>query len=293
MIELRKDGAWMRVDPMGAQMMAYCDRQGRQRLWSGDPAVWGKVAPVLFPVIGKLKEGQVRIGGVPYAVPKHGFVQNKPFVVLRQGQDFCTLGITDDEQTRSVYPFPFALTVTHRLLPEGFSTELAVENTGETVMPFTLGGHPAFACPMNQGEAFSDYVVRFEKPEEGKSLLCSQNGLMDGQEIVDLGPDRRTLSLCHVLFDQKDTLIFGGLASRSVDLVHGGTGKGIRFSFPQSPVLALWTMPHKEGNYLCLEPWNGLPGFENETGNFEDKPYHVVLAPGNSFTLSFAMEILG
>ena len=150
MIEVRKDGAWMRIDPLGAQMVAYCDKGGKQRLWSGDPDVWGKVAPILFPAIGTVKDGQIRFGGKAYPLSKHGFIRDMVFEVKEAGADFCSLELRESEETLAQYPFPFALTVKHRLLPEGFSTEVWVENTSSGPMPFTVGGHPGFACPMDK-----------------------------------------------------------------------------------------------------------------------------------------------
>lgn len=291
-IQVHKDGAWMRIDPVGAQMIAYCDKKGKQRLWSGDPDLWDKVAPILFPAIGAIKDGQVRFAGKAYPLSRHGFVREAAFEVREVGEDFCVLALRDSQETQQQYPFSFVLTVTHRLLPEGFVTEMEVENTGSQPMPFALGGHPGFACPMEEGEAFSDYIVRFEKPEEGRSLLCMPHGLITGEEILPLGPDNRTLALRYEDYDRKDTLIFAGLRSRSVELVHRETGKGLRFSFPNSPVLALWTMPHQHVPYLCLEPWNGLPAFADETGDFEDKPYHVTLGAGERFSLAYGMEAL-
>ncbi len=293
MIQVKKDGTWMRVDPQGAQMLAYCDKVGRQRLWSGDPAVWGKVAPVLFPLIGVSNDGQVLINGKRYPAPRHGLVRDLPFVEKSRGGDFCTLELVDSAESRAVYPFPFRLTVTHRLLPTGFATEITVENLGNRRMPFALGGHPGFTCPMQDGEAFSDYILRFEEPEEGKTLLCNEKGLIDGTAQVDLGPQRRILPLAYEVFDQMDTLIFAGLHSRSVELIHRQTGTGIRFHFPQSPVLALWTMPHQHAPYLCLEPWNGLPGRADQVESFHDKPYHEELDPGQGFTMEYRMEMIG
>ncbi len=292
MIRLEKNGAVADIALLGAEMRRYATSQGKERLWSGDEAVWKSVAPVLFPTIGAVKDGRVRIAGQEYETPRHGFARQMEFEVAAQGDDFCCLEIRETPETLAVYPFPFSLAVTHRLVSGGFVTEYAVENHGDQTMPFTIGGHPGFACPMNDGEAFSDYVVRFEKPETGKALVCMPDGLMREEETIPLGADRRTLALDYQDFDRRDTFIFPGVESRSVELVHRATGKGLRFSFPQSTTLAVWTKPDAHAPYVCLEPWIGLPAFEGETGNFEDKPYHLDLLPGQRFRTWYQVDVM-
>lgn len=292
MIHLSYEGASMDVDTHGAELRAYRDASGKDRLWSGDAAVWKGVAPILFPSIGFLKDGVATIDGKPYPIPKHGFARDCDFTVSGQGGDHVTLLLTQNEETKKVYPFDFALLVTHRFVKGGFETLLTVENHSSRVMPFVLGGHPAFACPMAEGERFEDYVVRFEKPEEGRTLLCSPQHLMDGSELVPLGADGRTLALRYAEFDKRDTYVFAGLESRSVELVNPATGKGLRFSFPGMEVLALWTMPGANAPYLCIEPWQGLPDVADASGRFEDKPYHVALGAGGVYCRSYRMQLI-
>lgn len=286
------NGAMMSIDPMGAQMLSYQDASKKNWLWSAKEGIWGSAAPILFPVIGSLKAGKVLIGGKPVFLPKHGFARKSLFSLQEEGVDFATFMLSDTQETRAVYPFCFGLKVTHRLLSDGFETLYHVENRGNEEMPFTLGGHPGFLCPMEEGEVFSDYEVRFEKPEKGQCLRVLSGGLLGDIEPFPMESDHQRISLTYGLFDERDTLVFPGILSRNVSLVHSKTGKGIRLHFPQSSCLAIWTMPNAHAPYLCLEPWNGLPAFERETGHFEDKPYHLRLQPQESFQAGYRMEIL-
>jgi galactose mutarotase-like enzyme len=52
-------------------------------------------------------------------------------------------------------------------------------------------------------------------------------------------------------------------------------------------VLAVWTPPGKNAPYVCLEPWQGCPAYSDESGRFEDKPYHVEVAPGQTYTCAY------
>ncbi len=283
MIELTYQGAQMHIDQTGAEMRRYRGADGRDYLWSGDPDVWKGVAPILFPAIGALKDGGATIGGTFYAVPRHGFVRERPFAISEQGEDFVTLTLHEDAQTRQVFPFDFALSVTYRFLPNGFETRFTVENHSGREMPFMIGGHPAFRCPLNEGERFEDYVVRFAKPESGVYSLVEGGRISGRTETAPLGEDGRTLALDHAAFDRLDTYIFEDIQSRSVELVHRETGRGIRFSFDMD-VLAIWTMPEKNGRYVCLEPWQGCPAYASETGRFEAKPHHVALGVGRAYS---------
>jgi len=292
MIRLFLNGVVAEIAEKGAEMRVFRTKDGKNRLWSGDPRVWPEVSPILFPVIGRLKHDTVRIAGSECPMPMHGFAKNMTFTPREQTADHCTLVLWDSAETREIYPFAFQLSVTHRITEKGFVTAYTAENRGESVMPFVIGGHPGFACPMNEREAFSDYRIVFEKEEEGRTLACMPGGMMGAAETIDLGMDHRTLALSHETFYKKGTLVLAGLNSRSVMLIHRYTGKGIRFSFPESPVLAVWTHPTASAPYICLEPWNGLPAVMDETGDFENKPFHVALEPGGLFHTRYQMESL-
>ncbi|MCI5957703.1 MAG: aldose 1-epimerase family protein [Clostridiales bacterium] len=292
MICLQKNGAEMEIALLGAEMRAYRSADGKNRIWSGDPAVWKSTAPVLFPAIGAVKDGKISIAGKDYAVPRHGFAKFLDFEVTEQGEDFVTLTLHENAETKKVYPFDFALSVTHRFLANGFETRYTVENHTGRVMPFMIGGHPGFVCPMNPGERFEDYVIRFDKPEKVETSLCTPDThLIDGSQPVCLGDGGRTLALNHADFDRLDTYIFEGLASRSVELVHKDTGHGLRFGFDMD-VLAIWSMPGKNAPYVCIEPWQGAPARVDETGRFEDKPWHVELGVGQAYTCGYRMELM-
>lgn len=292
MVCLKHNGAEMKMTLFGAEMRSF-SIDGHEYIWPGHPDVWKSSAPVLFPAIGGLKDGGATIAGVWYAVPRHGFVKFMDFEVAKQGEDYVTFTVHETEETKKVYPFDFQLSVTYRFIEGGFETIFKVENRSDRVMPFLLGGHPGFLCPMNEGETFEDYILHFEKEETIGTTLCKGPGAtLTDVEPVDFGADKRTLKLDHKDFDRLDTYIFSGLNSRKVDLVHKDTGKGIRFSFDMD-VLAIWSSPGKNAPYVCIEPWQGSPAYANETGRFEDKPYHVEIGPGQSYTCGYKMEVLG
>lgn len=289
-IQLKSGNTSAVIMQKGAQMVSFKGNDGREVIWQADPNVWASHAPVLFPACGKTTGERVIIDGVTYPMTKHGFARNADFAIAKVGDDFVDLILTPTEESKPQYPFEFVFHVIYTLRENGFRTDFIVENKSDRVMPFCVGGHPAFIVPMEDGAVFTDYQIVFPCKESGRSLLVP-GGLIDGEEIVPL-ENGTTLALNHEWFDTRDTLIFDNANSRSVDLVHKVSGKGLRISYPKMEVLAVWSMPNKNADYVCLEPWHGTPGIVGESGKFEEKPYATLLKPGMSHQCGYDVELI-
>ena len=279
------------VRQKGAQITSFKGADGREVIWQADPEVWAQHAPVLFPVCGSVRDNKIKIGGTFYPMPKHGFTRNPEFELGHLGEDFVDLVLRDSPETREMYPFSFAFHVTYRLFEGGYTTTFLVENLSDKTMPLCAGGHPGFSCPMEKGAAFDDYLLVFDKPEKGMISMAPDGYLIDGEEKLTAFTDARTLPLKHSLFD-KDALLFAGLNSRAVKLVHRESGKGIYFEFPKMEVLAVWTKPKAGAPYVCLEPWHGMPGRVSDGDDFETKPYVTLLKPGQVYTSWFTVKLI-
>lgn len=264
-------------------------RGGTEYIWGGDPAFWSGQNPILFPIVGSLKNGRVDIDGQICEMSRHGFARNLDFTPVEQGGDFITLELRESGETLERYPFPFSLRVRHQLLENGFSTAFSVENTGGSPLPFCIGAHTAFRCPLFDGERFEDYQLTFDQPEDASTLLLTPEGLIRGgasEPILSGG----LLPLGYETFRRLDTVIFRQLRSGSVSLAHRETGKGVKLDFSQFPMVAFWTKPGAP--FLCLEPWQGCAAFDDETGRFADKPFAAVLASGERRTLAYTVTLL-
>ncbi len=230
-ITIRNECASVTCQAHGAELLSYKTAAGKEYMWQKDPQYWAKTSPVLFPYIGAVPE-TVTIHGTQYAIPRHGFVKDADFQVARQDEDCVVLQTQSSDFTSSVYPYDFRFTVTFRLAGPALEVTYGVANLGSQEMPFLVGGHPAFFCPMEEGESFEEYKLVF------------------GDEAV---PD---LHLAYSLFDN-DAILYENLQNRSVRLIHGQTGKGLRFDFPDYPSVAFWTPVKKDAPFLCIEPWCG------------------------------------
>lgn len=279
------------IQRKGAQMISFKGSDGREVMWQADLTIWGDCSPVLFPVCGKAKDDHVIIDGKSYPMTKHGFTHDPEFEVAKIGEDFVELVLSPTAESRPQYPFEFVLHVVYTLRENGFRTDYIVENKSDRVMPFCVGGHPGFIVPMEEGAAYTDYRLVFPQPEEGKNALVPGGGLIDGFEYIPL-ENGTTIPLSHDLFDERDALVFTEFKSRSVKLVHKDSGHGIHFRYPKMEVLAIWSMPKKNGDYVCLEPWHGMPGQVTESGKFEDKPFVTLLQPGMSYQCGYDTELI-
>ena len=290
-LELKRGGRTARVETLGAELVSYRDEGDREYIWSGDPAYWPGRNPLLFPIVGGLKDGKIYVKGKEVSMERHGFARRREFAVTGRGEDSAELTLEQDEDTLALYRWPFRLTVRQQLTDGGFSTAVTVTNTGSEPMPFCLGAHTAFRCPLEPGEAFADYDIVFPQRETCPTLLPDANGL-DWNRALPCLEDADTLPLSYRWFDEMDTLIFRGLKSQSVRLVSRRSGRGVEMAFPGWPVLAFWTIAHKQAPYLCIEPWHGCPAVVGGGPELADKAFCITLAPGESRTLDYQVKTL-
>ena len=288
-VTLQKGPFTAAVDTKGGELVSFRDEAGTEYIWGGDPAYWAGRNPILFPIVGSLKNGQVDIGGQTYEMNRHGFARGSNFTLAEQGEDFAVLELRDSPDTLARYPFPFLLRVRHQLLADGFATSFTVSNPGEAPLPFCIGAHTAINCPLFPGERFEDYALVFDQPEDADTLLLTPEGLLraGGREPMLRAGET---ALDYDTFRRLDTVIFQGLRSKSVALRHKGTGRGVSLDFSQFPMIAFWTKPGAP--FLCMEPWHGCAALDDESGRFQDKPHVVTLAPGERKDLAYTFTLL-
>lgn len=258
-------------------------------MWSADPNVWGSHAPILFPAIGSFKNNTCTIDGASYEIPKHGFVRNnEDFKVIEKDDTNLVLSLRDSEVTMKMYPFNFKLTISFSLIGQELKVNHKVENTGTKNLPFSLGGHPGFACPLHDNEEYNDYYLEFEEQETASTTLLSHNGLITDQSKPILVKSRK-LRLHDHLFDE-DALIFKSLKSNSVSLKSSLSNQELRVKFSDFDYLGIWAKP--KANFVCIEPWIGIADHENTDGDFLKKEGSKLLESGKDFSASYSIEVL-
>lgn len=278
------------ADTRGGELISFRDDAGTEYIWCGDPAYWPGRNPILFPIVGTLKDNRVRIGGQEYEMSRHGFARGSEFTVAERGEDFVVFELRENPDTLARYPFPFLLRVRHQLLDGGFATTFEVTNTGGAPMPFCVGAHTAFNCPLHSGERFEDYRLVFDREEDAGSLTLTAAGTLRPGAVIPILRGTDTIPLSHEPFDKLDTLIFDGLRSKGVRLVHKDSGRGVHMTFEDFPMIAFWTKSNANAPYLCLEPWHGCAAWDDESGEFSHKPHCITLSPGEGKALTYTVK---
>ncbi|SDR63201.1 Galactose mutarotase [Rhizobiales bacterium GAS191] len=244
---------------------------GRSLLWSGDPAWWGQRSPILFPVVGWTRNGEMRIKGKRHPLALHGFAARQTFELLSQTPVSASLRLTDNEATRALYPFGFELSVDYRLDETTLSASFTVQNRGKEPMPYALGLHPGFAWPLAGGRR-EDHRIVFGREVSRQVPVIAPGGLISARRR-ELPLDGRTLKLTSELF-ANDALCFLDAASTDVAF-ENGSGEAIAISVEDFPHVALWTKPGAP--FLCVECWTGHSDPEGFEGDIFDKPSMRVL----------------
>ncbi|MBL7927062.1 MAG: aldose 1-epimerase family protein [Bacteroidia bacterium] len=272
------------VKQAGAELCSIKNLTGTEFMWQAG-AQWQRHAPVLFPIVGKLKDNGFNYNDKKYALTQHGFARDMLFNCVAK-TDTITCTLIDDAFTQEKYPFKFKLDIIYSLLSDGVLVSYRITNTGSQLMPFSVGGHPAFNCPLLADEKFEDYEIVFDKSASLSSLML-QNGLFDGS-VKHLASDSNRFSLHKHIFDD-DALVFENLHAKHVKLLSKKTGSFVEMSLEGFPYLGIWSKPGAP--FVCLEPWCGRADSVNANGNLFDKTGIEILAPGAQFERTYSIKV--
>ncbi|ACI51684.1 Aldose 1-epimerase [Gluconacetobacter diazotrophicus PA1 5] len=273
----------VRVAEHGAELQSLTDASGQERIWAGLPA-WPRHSPVLFPIVGRLKDDTAWIDGRPFHMTQHGFARDRAFRWLDRKADGCALILTDDAESQAVFPFRFALTLEYRAEGDRLHVGYRLQNpdTGRT-LPASLGAHPAFVWPQRAGVAKRDHVLEFDRPEPAPIRRIA-NGLLLPEHFASpiVG---RTLHLSEDLFAD-DAIILDAPASNQVRF-RAPDGTGLAMEWQGFRELGLWMKPGAD--FLCIEPWHGFATPVDFSGDFDTKPGLIHIPPGGEWRGSWSM----
>lgn len=289
--QLKNDVLSVSVDTDGAGLTSIKDEAGLEYLWQGNPEFWSGQAPILFPICGSLRDGKANIGdGKICTMGRHGIARRCEFTLRHLDADNVSLFLRASEETMKAFPYDFELLMTYRIKDCSVIVEHTVTNHGLEVMPYFVGGHPAFNCPLIGGEAFEDYMIEFEQPETAGCPALIEDGLINVDSRNALLDHETSFGVKHELF-YHDALIFDHLTSRSASLLHKDTRKGIRVDFKDFDYLGIWSSAN-DGPFVAIEPWSGTSTCSNEDDTFEHKRGVRMLDPGQSETLTYTISVL-
>jgi len=281
---LRSDGAAATILAHGAELCSLQNGHGLELLWQAGPE-WRRHAPVLFPIVGKLKNDELRHRGKTYPMTQHGFARDHRFEWIEREPDRCTLLLTDNAETRQRYPFAFRLAVTYSLQQADLDVMLEIANTGEEILPASIGAHPAFNWPLLPGLAKEAYALTFSTEEPAPVRRLKDGLLRSAPEPTAV--HGKTLALSERLFDD-DAVIMDNLASSSVRYA-ADRGPSIEMFWEGFSELGVWSKPGG-APFVCIEPWCGIASPSDFDREFTDKPGLMHIAPGDKRVLKYRVR---
>ncbi len=273
-ILLEADGDSAEILPFGAELTAW-RADGVDMIWAKDPKIWDQTAPILFPVVGWTRNGQVTVDGRTYPLALHGFAWKKCFEITERRPDYLRLVLLDDAETHALYPFAFRFEVEFQLRKGALDNHLIVTNTDARPLPYACGLHPAFRWPLAGSTA--EHAIVFEKDENPDVPIIGPGGLLLKEtKRIPLAGNRMPLE--PPMF-ARDALVFLNLDSHSL-VFDNGAGARLKVTLDDFPHIGFWTLP--PAPYLCIEPWTGHGNPVDFHGDLYEKPSMRILQPGKT-----------
>lgn len=273
------------IDPNGAHLKSIVF-EGREYLWQGDPAVWPNRAPILFPVVARMRDKQYTVDGKVYTIEPHGFVKSSLLDITAQTPTSVTFTLCDSPETLAIYPFAFRFSVSFTLDGTKIIKRHVVENPAATPLYYEAGGHDGFNLPFNDGEMMDDCHIRLV----GEDTITPY----EQDETVTLLPKSRELTFPHGLISLKpaaynlDCFVLDAPKSHRAELLDGKGNVKLALEFPMMDYVTLWSKPVDfDCNFVCIEPWSSLPDAHFVSHELKDKAGVRRLEGGQSETTGY------
>ena len=272
-----------KINHKGAELFSLqANNTKTEYIWEGNPDFWGKHSPVLFPIVGTLKNNSYILNNQDYTLSRHGFARDMNFELIDKTENSATFSIQSSAETLKVYPFEFELQIIYTLEDYKLNIQYKVINKNQSQLPFSIGAHPAFALNGN----FEDYELEFEKEEPLIYHLLENDLISSATETLE--KQDNLVKLNYPLFEN-DALIFKNLESKKLTISNNRI-PFLRVDFQGFPNLGIWTK--KDAPFLCIEPWYGYSDTNKSTGNLFEKEGIQILERNEVFDSKFTIEII-
>lgn len=269
----------VQVTTKGAELKRLFNKiWNKELLWSGDEKVWNRSAPILFPIVGGLKDNEYIFDNQTYTLPRHGFARDCEFVCTYCGENELKFKLVTTKETYQNYPFIFELYVDYLLHDENLKVSYRVKNLDTKTMYFSIGSHPAFDT-----RQFDHFELRFEKNED--SMYYLKEGLAQFNQSQNV---TNPLPLAKGMFSN-DALIFKKLKSKHIELVDRKSKEVIKLTFGKVPFLGIWGPIQNQ--FVCIEPWFGVADTVEHDKKIENKLGIHSLRPSEIFECNYEIEL--
>lgn len=288
MFEISNQSLTVQISAAGAELQSIVSKENSlEYIWSADPAFWSKKSPVLFPIVGGLKNGSYQHQGISYQLGRHGFARDRVFTVRSHSTDTIRFSLVSDETTKEVYPFDFVFSIEYSLIGNRLSVKYIVENIGDETLLFSVGAHPAFKVPLVDGTTYEDYQLVFSTKETVGIYPLSSEGLIE-KYTEPILHNSNSIPLTKELF-AKDALVFKDLKSNFIGILNNKNKHGLKLHYTDFPFMGIWAA--KNADFVCIEPWCGIADSVDASGELAEKEGINQLAPSKSFERTWTVEV--
>lgn len=269
------------INTLGAELISLV-KNNKNYIWNIDETYWNKTSPVLFPIVGRLKNDSYSFNSKTYQLPRHGFARNMEFTFDKKSDSQVIFELNETEETKAIYPFSFKLLMAYTLMENELVIEYFVRNQSDEVLPFSIGAHPAFAIL----DKLENYSLQFNTADTFETHHLENESFNGKTTLVDT--KNNAIALNYALFE-KDALVFKQLNSNEVTVKNNDKAI-LKVNYDHFPYLGIWTK--KNAPFLCIEPWCGLADAINHNGKLEEKEGMNHLPAGEDFLRAIRIEIL-
>jgi galactose mutarotase-like enzyme len=285
MIHLTNKQLTVAINEKGAELQSL-QLNSKEYLWQADPKYWAKHSPVLFPIVGELKDGKYIFNNKEFHLPRHGFAREKVFDVEQFSERSVTFSLLSSQETLAVYPFRFIFQLKYEIKEESLFCRYLVKNINEGDMYFSVGGHPAFKMPLQNNLQYTDYLLYFDN-DTLLNRYALQNGLTKN-DTTQISLDNNKLHLDTALF-YNDAIVLKHINSKKIKLYTDKDPHGLNFRFEGFPYFGIWAP--KDAPFVCLEPWCGIADNIHHNHLLENKEGINKIAAGESWQRTWSVEL--
>lgn len=288
-VELNNEYLTVRINEAGAELSSVKSADGIEYMWQADPKFWGRHAPVLFPIVGRLKDDQFTVAGQAYHMGQHGFARDNDFTVIAHSDTQATLEFTDSAATREIYPFAFRLRLTYTLTDHELTVGYDVHNPANQELLFSIGGHPAFNVPLaNPAGSLENYQLTVAPKKVYKHIpLQLPLNDVDHADELDL---TKPIALTREFF--KDDAVILDLNHEETTLMLSSDldDHGVAMTIEDAPFVGTWSPYPDDAPFVCLEPWWGIADNVNADGQLSHKMGINHLAANQTFNAQYEIK---
>jgi galactose mutarotase-like enzyme len=261
---------------------------GKEFMWSGDPVYWNRTSPVLFPFVGGVKDKIYRHEGREYSIGQHGFARDMDFSLESATEDEIWFSLSETKESLEKYPYCFLLRIGYKIEDTKVKVMWEVKNTNDDTMFFSIGAHPGFAIDSLKGCAFLLCDKEGKKVGLIKNRVFGKGGCVT-DKTEDIPVSDGMLFLSEELFDN-DALVLENDQVGSVTLFDENKSALLTVKF-DAPLVGLWSPPHKNAPFVCIEPWYGRCDSESFSGELKDRDHEQKLDAGCVFNAGYEIII--